>query len=339
MKRYLLAAALALAAVVPAHAEFKEEHPLGKPTSINEQCRRMEAENPNGAANNIACSELKAGRKISRLTNYDTAINATETPLPKGISCDAPGCASMRVSDAMTHAQIGSIQTPRHDRMVCDSIEDVRPANEAWLGLINRMKSVGMSPDNVHKETSPDGSVGKWLAPGKCGLIKTGKAALIRKTQVLNGVEYICVEIFANVPSAEHYASTISNCHWSPQFSNAYTEEDSPANPAPANVRNQTQPEDKVYEAYWRFALVQYCHKVRDGYAMIFVSDAEYYRSETIAKAVAQKTGGSVDTDKLWHQALEHNNGMPVSRDWCQRAYRELLELSPVGVFDMQKPE
>ena len=331
--KLLVAAALALA-VVPAHAE----RPLGQPHSINEQCRLMEIENPQGAAKNIACQELKEGRKLPGITNYDNAANLTEAP-PR---CDGPGCASMRVSDSMTHAQIGAIQTPRHDRMVCENIEDVRPANEAWLGLINRMKSAGMAPDNVHKETSADGSVGKWLAPGKCGLIKTGKAALIRKTQVLNGVEYICVEIFANVPSAEHYASTVGNCHWSPQFSNAYTEEDGPANPAPANVRNQTQPEEKLFEAYWRFAFVQYCHRVREGYALIFVSDPEFERSETIAKAVAKNATAadtSLDTDKIWRQALDHNNGLPVSRDWCQRAYRELLELSPVGVFSMEKPQ
>jgi hypothetical protein len=54
-----------------ANEKFKAEHPLGKPSSINEQCRRMETENPKGAAENIACQELKAGRKIPGLTNYE----------------------------------------------------------------------------------------------------------------------------------------------------------------------------------------------------------------------------------------------------------------------------
>jgi hypothetical protein len=236
-------------------------------------------------------------------------------------------------------AEIGAIQVPKHDRMVCDKVEDTRPANEAWLKLIGRMKSVGLSPDNVANEIA-HGEVSKWLGP--CGLIKAGKAALIRDEKTVDGVKYICVEIFANVPSAQHYASTVGKCRWSPEFSNAYTNEDGPAELAPADVRNRQQtPEDKLYEAYWRFAFVQYCHKIREGYAMIFVSDPEFYRAKTIAKAIehnATSADGSLDTNKIWHQALDHSNRLPVSREWCQRAYRELVELSPAGVFKIEKP-
>lgn len=225
-------------------------------------------------------------------------------------------------------AEVGAIQVPRHDRMVCDKIEDVRPANDAWLQLINKGKSIGLSPESVENEIA-HGEMSKWLGP--CGIIKTGKAALVREEKRVDGVNYTCVEIFANVPSAQHYANVVGKCHWSPEFSNAYTNEDGPAELAPANVRNQQQTsKDKLYEGYWRFALVQYCHKVREGYAVIFVSDPEFERSETIAKAIEKKAiaeDGSLETNKIWRQAVDHNNGLPVSRNWCQRAYRELLEL------------
>jgi hypothetical protein len=261
-----------------------------------------------------------------------TPALADNHPAPKPAECFTPNhpgyCDTLRAINI-------EIQEPRHDRMVCERVEDVRPANEAWLRLINRMKSVGMSPDRVSEEIK-NGEVGKWIGP--CGLIKAGKAALVREDKVYEGVRYICVEIFANRASAEYFANVVNKCHWAPEFSQAYTNEDSPADLAPADVRNsQTTTEDKLYEVYWRYAFVQYCHQVRQGYEMIFVSDPEFYRAQTIAKAVAVNAKG-VDTDKIWRQALDHNNDMPVSRDWCQRAYRESLEMSPVAVFDMQKP-
>jgi hypothetical protein len=255
----------------------------------------------------------------------------------------AAAATMLAVTYAPAFAQVGSIQTPRHDRMVCENIADVRPANEAWLGLINKMKSVGLSPDRAHDEIA-HGEVSKWTGrpDAPCGLIIAGKAALVREENVVDGTKYICVEIYANVASAEHYRHVVNKCHWTMPLPTGYGNEDGPAELAPRDVRERQQTaEDKLFEAYWRFAFVQYCHKVRGGYALIFVSDPEFERSETIAKAVAKNAiaaDASLNIDKVWRQALDHNNGLPVSRDWCQRAYRELLELSPVGVFSMEKP-
>src|SRR6516165_12691710 len=111
-----------------------------------------------------------------------TPALADNHPAPKPAECFTPNhpgyCDTLRAINI-------EIQEPRHDRMVCERVEDVRPANEAWLRLINRMKSVGMSPDHVSEEIK-NGEVGKWIGP--CGLIKAGKAALVREDKVYEGV-------------------------------------------------------------------------------------------------------------------------------------------------------
>lgn len=101
------------------------------------------------------------------------------------------------------------------------------------------------------------------------------------------------------------------------------------------------KPSNKLFEAYWRFALVQYCHKVRQGYAMIFISDPEFERAQTVAKAIEKQViavDATLNTDAIWRESLGHAGKQSVSVDWCQRAYSELLNMSPIGVFHMEKP-
>jgi hypothetical protein len=80
--------------VKAANEKFKAEHPLGKLSTINEQCRRMEVENPAGAASNFACQELKAGRKILGITNYEdkkAAETRCEDEHGQAVKCNGEG--------------------------------------------------------------------------------------------------------------------------------------------------------------------------------------------------------------------------------------------------------
>jgi hypothetical protein len=100
-------------------------------------------------------------------------------------------------------------------------------------------------------------------------------------------------------------------------------------------------PENRLFEAYWRYAHVQYCYKVREGYAMIYISDPELARAKTVAKAIENKIldeQPGLDTDSIWRKALGHNDGGSITDSSCKRTYGELVEMSPVGVFNMQKP-
>jgi hypothetical protein len=62
--------------------------------------------------------------------------------------------AVLAVLASSATAEIGAFQVPRHEGMVCDKVEDVRPSNDAWLKLIGRMESVGLSPGNVENDAA-----------------------------------------------------------------------------------------------------------------------------------------------------------------------------------------
>ncbi len=74
-------------------------------------------------------------------------------------------------TSAYADALTGAIAVPRRDGMVCDKAEDVLPANDAWRRLVDK---------NISKDEFE-----KWV--GRCGLIKSGKAALVRDEMKTKG--------------------------------------------------------------------------------------------------------------------------------------------------------
>ena len=147
----------------------------------------------------------------------------------------------------------------------------------------------------------------------------------------------VCVSIYANVESAEHYANNADKCFWSFDLSiDAEMAVQQGCRVGPAA--------DKLLEGYRRYIVVKYCHDVREGYLVQNINDAELSRAEQAIKAIVDKAKADdapVDTDKQWNRAMNHVRrlNVPVSIDWCQRAKNELFRLSPQPVITIAKPE
>jgi hypothetical protein len=224
---------------------------------------------------------------------------------------------------ASAHADslIGAIAVPRQGSMVCEKAEDVLPANAAWSKFVAKQISVD--------------EFDKWMTP--CGLIKSGKAALVRdEMKMADGGTLVCVQIYENVESAEHYAHNTDKCFWSTLNVDAYV--------AVQQGRRVGSPADKLFQGYWRYILVKYCHDVREGYLVKNINDVEMDRAEKAIKAIVDRVkadDASVDTNKQWDKAIDYVRqlNVPASIGWCQRAKEELFQLSPKSVYTIAKPE
>jgi hypothetical protein len=55
---------------------------------------------------------------------------------------------------------------------------------------------------------------------------------------------------------------------------------------------------------YRFYALVKYCHEIREGYLSVYINDVEMRRADKAIRAIVQKAvseDNSIDTDKIWN--------------------------------------
>jgi hypothetical protein len=100
-------------------------------------------------------------------------------------------------------------------------------------------------------------------------------------------------------------------------------------------------PSSKVVKAYGLYTMVKYCNQVREGYLGKYVNDVEMERAETVIRAIIDKAKAedpTIDTDKLWSQAQRNVNGQMASQSYCEMYYNQLLHMSPVSPYNIQKP-
>ena len=121
------------------------------------------------------------------------------------------------------------------------------------------------------------------------------------------------------------------------------TKADAEHNAAVAAQANAQRPDNKLFEAYWRFVVVEYCHKVREDYAVIYISDPELARAQAVVKAVkkdALAADPSLNTDAIWDRALGYpkRQGFPVAREFCQMTLHQLTSSNPAGAIEIQQP-
>jgi hypothetical protein len=101
------------------------------------------------------------------------------------------------------------------------------------------------------------------------------------------------------------------------------------------------KPENRLVKTYEFYAKVQFCNQVRQGYAMVFVTDVEMQRARVATKTIEKDLlteEPSLNTDKAWQQALANVQGWRAFRETCQGSYMALLRLSPIDMYPIQKP-
>jgi hypothetical protein len=104
----------------------------------------------------------------------------------------------------------------------------------------------------------------------------------------------------------------------------------------------------RVYNGYQHYAVVKYCHDVRDGYAVQYINEAEMSRAETAVRAIVNKAKAedpTINTDQQWQSALKAagrfmipDTGGDALQSICQYQKYELFGMSPVAVYPIEKP-
>jgi hypothetical protein len=98
-----------------------------------------------------------------------------------------------------------------------------------------------------------------------------------------------------------------------------------------------------LLEAYVHFARVQFCHQLRDGYAVVYISVPEYERSHAAAKAVEKSILAqqpNLNTSAIWQQAVQRirSGGFNATDITCANERVALYRMSPSSVYQYQKP-
>jgi hypothetical protein len=326
MRRLLTAAVLALLTTTAANAGKNEvAEGFAVLTIYNENCEKLEnrsvpfpMQTLADAVAKLDAATVKAGQERAMALYRDMGHAKFCATYKLGIDNAAADNRRQRAAATAAptaHAEqslVGAIGIAGRDYPVCQRAEDAIPANNAW-------QTRHITPFDT------------------CGFIKQGKAFLVRDEKPrpdIPAMKMLCVQIYANRESADHYAQNTDPCFWTAGlFEDAYE-----AISGGHRVGNSA---DKLFEGYWRYAFVQYCHKAREGYLAVYINDPEMDRAKTAVEAIKTKALAEqpdIDTDAIWRKAVAHNNGSPVSDSWCHRIYAELLRLSPVGVITIDKP-
>jgi hypothetical protein len=101
------------------------------------------------------------------------------------------------------------------------------------------------------------------------------------------------------------------------------------------------KPINRLFRGYQYFGHARFCHESRDGYLMVYVNDFEMEKAETAIKVLAEqsiKADPSIDTDKLWAEALKALEGAPAEQIPCHNSLLRLFNLVPSAVYSNSKP-
>ena len=104
-------------------------------------------------------------------------------------------------------------------------------------------------------------------------------------------------------------------------------------------ARQAALPRNRVIRAYAQYAEVAFCNEARAGYLVQYVNDYEFERAKVAIKAIvaaALKEDPSLNTDDLWNKA--RNANLIAAEGYCRQALYELLQASPVTVYQINKP-
>lgn len=95
-----------------------------------------------------------------------------------------------------------------------------------------------------------------------------------------------------------------------------------------------------LYSAYRLYAIVQQCHKVRQGYVLVYINDVEMERARTAVKYIEDSAMPEIEdvpTKSIWDKAVQNIKGAVLIRDVCQMRLQELLQRAPQTALEPQK--
>ena len=101
-------------------------------------------------------------------------------------------------------------------------------------------------------------------------------------------------------------------------------------------------PVGRVYNGYFHYSFVKYCHDVREGYQIVYINDIELARAETAIRAIVDKAKAedhNINTDQQWQTAQHDFGGQYVNMELCHFHRDALFRISPVAVYSVEKPE
>ena len=101
-------------------------------------------------------------------------------------------------------------------------------------------------------------------------------------------------------------------------------------------------PLGRVFNSYFNYATLKLCYDVRQGYEVVYINDYELGRAEEAVKAIvkdATARDSSINTDEQWQKAVRAPKIGYLTRDYCQMMKDQLLRMSPVAVYHVDKPE
>jgi hypothetical protein len=95
-----------------------------------------------------------------------------------------------------------------------------------------------------------------------------------------------------------------------------------------AAAAEAAKPASQLRVAYQRYIYVKFCSEVRQGYSVVFVSDAELERARAAIKSIeasALAADSTINTDQVWEAATNQMRGVTANRDQCQFQYVSLV--------------
>jgi hypothetical protein len=106
-------------------------------------------------------------------------------------------------------------------------------------------------------------------------------------------------------------------------------------------AREAAKPQNRAFRAYNLYVRVKFCNETRQGYLVQYVNDVEMDRATIAVKAVvreAQKEEPDMDTNPIWEKARQAASGSIASDSYCRMYLGQLLKMSPVDTYGIQKP-
>jgi hypothetical protein len=108
-----------------------------------------------------------------------------------------------------------------------------------------------------------------------------------------------------------------------------------------AEAREAAKPQNRMFRAYNLYVRVKFCNEARQGYLIQYVNDAELDRATIAVKAIvrkAQEAEPGMDSNEIWEKARRAADGSIASQSYCQMYLSQLVNMSPVDTYNIQKP-
>lgn len=307
MKKYLLAAALAVA-VVPAHAEYGQRAVMYDvtpvvPPDVAQICgtpQQVIIPDASGTLltkfDKVPFADRMERLRIKLRAEYDAQCQVKMQQFAQRQYAERASQAIQAEADRRNQAEIARLQLEQEKQRTADN-EARREQEEADRPLIEKRQRLARENEAAESKRYEEQKA------------RDEEAARIRAAQAAREADENRRKAIAARQEAE------------------------------AEAR---KPSSRLAHAYQAYSYVRFCHEVREGYLIGYVNDVELERATTAIKAYAKQMQGedaSINLDSIWQNASAANRGRYANEYECKAEYAALLKLSPVPTFDNSRPQ